>query len=86
MAAAPMRVIVGTAHESANDDQAWYEASLRSRARWLETEVLPHRHWLRAWISRRYPGEGDVDILVKAMSMTWCKRASKRSCAAPIRR
>lgn len=41
------------------------EARLRARARWLETEVLPHRHGLRLWIARRYPSEGDVDDIVQ---------------------
>lgn len=56
--------------ELADDDDerprsALPEATLRARSRWLESEVLPHRPWLRAWIARRYPSETDLDDIVQ---------------------
>jgi RNA polymerase sigma factor (sigma-70 family) len=41
------------------------DATLRARATWLETEILPHRQWLRRWVAQRFPGEGDVDDIVQ---------------------
>lgn len=41
------------------------EVGLRARSRWLEAEVLPHRHWLRGWVARRFPSEGDLDDIVQ---------------------
>ena len=68
MATAPVPPTDGLRDEngdaSANEPQRCV-AALRARARWLEAEMLPHQCWLRGWIARRFPAEGDVDDIVQ---------------------
>ena len=66
MATAPTIAVDGdTGDERSGEGRTACEAGLRARARWLEAEVLPHRHWLRSWVARRFPSEGDLDDIVQ---------------------
>lgn len=69
MATAPVPPADGTIDEDGGAEDGGggrrCVAALRARARWLEAEVLPHQCWLRGWIARRFPAEGDVDDIVQ---------------------
>ncbi|SEH13037.1 RNA polymerase sigma factor, sigma-70 family [Sphingopyxis sp. YR583] len=38
---------------------------LDARATWLASDFVPHCHWLRLWLARRFPNEPDLDDVVQ---------------------